>query len=64
MTDRQSIVEKVKKAKKFPFYIKVDDIDRDHRKISAMLLRRGLNDHIGISKEPEKGLLWFFKRRG
>lgn len=63
MTDRKKIADDVKEAKTFPFFVKVDDVDRDYKKISAMLFRRGLSDKVGMARERGKGLLWFFRRK-
>lgn len=39
-----------------------DNLDTDHEMIAKMLVRMNLKDKISISKDRDKGLLWFKKR--
>lgn len=42
---------------------KVDDVDKAHKSISRMLSREHVKDKIMISKDREKGMLWFSRRK-
>jgi len=63
MTDRAAVVKQVKEAKKLPISIPVDNIQKDYTAIYKRLRRAGVSYDVGISKDPFKSLLWFWKRK-
>ena len=42
--------------------MKSNDLKGDHNKISRALSRMGVKDRINVSKDPDRGLLWFKKK--
>ena len=48
---------------RFPFYVSVQDVDREHKSISKMLMRRGLKSWVIISKDYSKNTLWFSRSK-
>jgi hypothetical protein len=58
---RQQILDLVLHSDYFPFYIKVDNIDRDYELIYESLYRRGGTKWIGMSRDGDK--IWFRRKK-
>jgi hypothetical protein len=64
MQRRLNIIERILKGIKLPHAEEVSDLDRDYKAIYKMLERRGATESIGMSKDVDKSLIWFRRRRG
>ena len=46
-----------------PQEVEVNDIDDAHTSIMRFFRKWGVSNSIGISKDPNKNSLWFYKRK-
>jgi hypothetical protein len=61
-TPRRQILNEVLKKDKFPTSIKSNDVKSDQGLFHKMLKVISKNKEIGVSTEPDRGLIWFRRR--
>jgi hypothetical protein len=61
---RRSLIEKILSGEiRLPFSHKVDNVDREHKGFYQTLYGMDENKNINVSKDKDKGSIWFFWRR-
>jgi len=60
----ESLVRKIINGKvKLPLSIKTDNLRTDYTWFNKKIMKEGGSDSVGMSREKDRGLLWFHKRK-
>jgi len=58
------LVKKIIKGEvKLPFSVKADNLRTDYTWFNKKIMKEGGSDSVGMSREKDRGLLWFHKRK-